>query len=117
MENEANLFLYYQNTRGLNSKLSSFYNSMAVGEYDIVALTETWLHPGVYDSEFSTQNYTIIRKDRDFLHTNKCRGGGVLIAVRSDLHYTEINLSNTPLNNFQYLDFLCIKMLIASTFL
>ena len=44
---------------------------------DVVAVTETWLHDGYFDGEIlSSSLYIIFRKDR---------GGGVLLAVKTDL--------------------------------
>ena len=49
---------------------------------NVVAVTETWLHDGYFDGEIlSSSMYTIFRKDRG---GNK-RGGGVLLAVKTDL--------------------------------
>ena len=49
---------------------------------DVVAVTETWLHNGYFDGEIlSSSLYTVFRKDRG---GNK-RGGGVLLAVKTDL--------------------------------
>ncbi|XP_063923769.1 uncharacterized protein LOC135137920 [Zophobas morio] len=109
---KGNISLYYQNVRGLNSKLLRFSNAVAACAYDLIALSETWLHSGVNDSEVFDQNYEIIRRDRDLLRTNKQTGGGVLIAIRLGLHYTEINLSNTPFNNLHLIDIVCVKMKI-----
>ena len=49
---------------------------------NVLAVTETWLHDGYFDGEIlSSSLYTIFRKDRG---GNK-RGGGVLLAVKTDL--------------------------------
>ena len=62
-------FYYY----GLNSKLSCFYNSVSSCDYDLIALTETWIHPGVRDSELFDKNFIVYREDRDFKKTDLSR--------------------------------------------
>ena len=49
-------------------------------DYDIIAITETWLSDNVFDNEILPTNYTIYRKDRKF------RGGGVMLAVKNTIH-------------------------------
>ena len=46
-----------------------------------MALTETWLNNDIDDRELHLEDYNIFRRDR-------CnhRGGGVLLAIKSDLH-------------------------------
>ena len=48
-------------------------------DYDIIAITETWLSNNVFDNEILPANYTLYRNDRG------SRGGGVLIAVRDNI--------------------------------
>ncbi|XP_063932848.1 uncharacterized protein LOC135144722 [Zophobas morio] len=62
-------------------------------DFDLIALSETWLHSGVFNSELFNSNYLVVRKDRDFLNTNKSRGGGVLIGIKSNLIFSEVDLS------------------------
>lgn len=47
-------------------------------------MTETWLHPGILDSELGFYNYSIYRKDRYDI-ADAPVGGGVLIAVKDTL--------------------------------
>lgn len=44
-QSNYNLTLNYQNVRGLNSKTQLFYNNVSITseEYDIIAITESWL--------------------------------------------------------------------------
>ena len=44
-------------------------------DYDIIAISETWLSDNIFDNEILPTNYTIHRCDRG------SRGGGVLVAV------------------------------------
>ena len=72
-------FLLARARRGFNSHfdaLSSFH------EFDIVSLTETWLHDGIFDEEIlSNSSYSIFRRDRDSSTSHKKDGGGVLMAI------------------------------------
>jgi len=86
--------------RGLNSKLSSVFIKSADLEFDLIALTETWLQYTVLDTEIFCQDYNVHRKDR----TDR-RGGGVLLAVKSSLHFEPIVDAL-----FDDIEFICIKV-------
>ena len=77
------LKIYYQNVNGLRSKLNEFYLNNLIHNFDCIALTETWLHEGIYCAELFGSSYIAYRKDRNFSVTNKRDGGGVLLAVKS----------------------------------
>lgn len=66
-------------------------------DYDIIVLSETWLHNGINDNELGLfPTYSVFRSDRgSTLGTNiNIRGGGVVIAVKSHLHCYRIPLQN-----------------------
>lgn len=73
-----NLKVYYQNVRGLKSKLFQLYNELSASDYDIVMLIENWLNNSVLDSVCDLSKYTVYIRDRNSV--NKSEGGGVLIA-------------------------------------
>ena len=53
-----------------------------MNNFDVFAITETWLGSHIYDGElFPDLPYTCYRKDRD----DGRRAGGVLLAVKSNL--------------------------------
>ncbi|KAL0852460.1 hypothetical protein ABMA28_000634 [Loxostege sticticalis] len=60
---------------------------MLASEYDVIALSETWLASDIFDSELFNDRYVVYRRDRDssFFHTKKY-GGGVLLAVSKCLN-------------------------------
>lgn len=64
--------------------MKDFKENMYTNTYnfDIIALTETWLDETVIDSEIALPGYKFFRSDRDFQKTNKCRAGGLLLYVR-----------------------------------
>jgi hypothetical protein len=79
-----NVSIYYQNVRGLNTKLT-----ISSCSYDFIALTETWLNDSVLDSELcNNNNYYTLRSDRDLTKMNLSRGGGVLLASRREFIFS-----------------------------
>ncbi|KAK9739127.1 hypothetical protein QE152_g9227 [Popillia japonica] len=59
-------------------------------------LTETWLTDSISSSELFSSDFLVYRRDRDFSTSLKQRGGGFLIAVRSNIRLSLIKLpSNT----------------------
>lgn len=84
--------LYYQNCRGLKTKLNTLYTNIVSNSYDIIILTETWLHSGISDSEYIDSRYQVFRMDRDRLASDRRDGGGVLVAVSRTLCATALTL-------------------------
>ena len=77
------LSIYYQNVRGLNTKLNELSTNILSNDYSIIALTETWLDSSVYDCEVCKEQYRVYRVDR--VRGSTGRGGGVLTAVKEGL--------------------------------
>jgi len=59
--------------------LTAFQSFIYASNFKIIALSETWLHNAVLDSEILPHGYTIYRAGRG------SRGGGVTIAVSNEL--------------------------------
>ena len=79
--------------RSLCNKLTEFQGLVYGNDFDIAAVTETWLRDGYLDNEILPDEYAIFRKDR-----SDRRGGGVLLAVKRDiLAYRRCDLE--PLNS------------------
>lgn len=79
------LNIYYQNVRGLKTKLANIYNQISANNFDVIMLSETWLNNSVLNSEICDSNrYTVFRRDRE--DPCKTQGGGVLIAVSRELN-------------------------------
>jgi len=56
------------------------------GSYDVICITETWLHSGINNTEISIPNFHFpFRKDRE------SRGGGVAVYVKSSLNVKLLN--------------------------
>lgn len=100
MDNNSELHIYYQNVRGMRTKNDNFLPEIMANSYDVLLLCETWLNSDFYDSEFFDNRYVVFRIDRNSVTTGMSRGGGCLIAIRSDLHSmrrTEWELSKEDL--------------------
>lgn len=116
--------IFYQNCRGLNSKINEFSLSLLASDYDILALTETWLKPGVDSCELFGNYYIVFRCDRSSLNSSKQHGGGVLVAVKSkfscdiislpELHNLEIVIVKIAINDVN-LFLICIYIPSNST--
>lgn len=81
--------LYYQNTRGLRTKVSKFFRAVCLNDYDVVCITESWLTDGISDSELFDSRYLVYRRDRNYSQTGQIYGGGVLLGVKRELNVVE----------------------------
>lgn len=91
----SKISIYYQNCRGLRTKLNTLYNNILADSHDIIILSETWLVPDIDDAEFIDSRYIVYRCDRNRVLSGKSDGGGVLIAVRRGLNATRCELMTT----------------------
>lgn len=82
--------IYYQNMGGIRTKLKDLRLASLTSTYDIIIVTESWLHDGITDSEVLNPNYTIYRRDRTTKESTKGDGGGSFIAVSNRLRSTRI---------------------------
>ena len=79
------LLIYYQNVRGLRSKISEFLLEVSDSPYDCIVLTETWLDSQICSVQLFGTEYSVYRSDRCVQNSAKAYGGGVLVAVRKSL--------------------------------
>ena len=56
-------------------------------KFDVLCISETWLHDLINDNDVFIDNYVIIRKDRPKT-MNKKRGGGVCVYILKSIPYT-----------------------------
>ncbi|KAL0871522.1 hypothetical protein ABMA27_005236 [Loxostege sticticalis] len=92
--NQLNQFcIFYQNCRGIRTKLHTLYMNILSNNYDVIVLTETWLISEIDNNEFIDRRYVVYRCDRDRTATSKKDGGGVLIAVLRGLRPALFNAS------------------------
>ena len=82
---KAGLSVLYLNSRRIKSctrtrnKIQQLQDIVSLGDFDIVAITETWLNSPVRDNEILPQCYTVYRRDRQDVH------GGVALCVRDNV--------------------------------
>lgn len=94
MFTNVNLTVYYQNVRGLKTKLNEIYKNCLSEDFDIIVLVETWLNEGISSSELLDDRYVIYRFDRNFNTSAKKDGGGVLIACKRNLDSHELTFNS-----------------------
>ncbi|XP_043479942.1 uncharacterized protein LOC122509766 [Leptopilina heterotoma] len=82
--------IYYQNVRGVRTKLHLLRQSIPLKDYVIFILSETWLTPAINSSELGFTRYDIFRSDRCVTTSDKKLGGGVLLASKRSLSCTLI---------------------------
>lgn len=70
------LEIYYQNVRGVRTKLRLLTCNALLCSYDVVVFTETWLTSDFYDNELGFSNFELYRCDRDSIKSQCSRGGG-----------------------------------------
>ncbi len=62
-------------------------------QFDVIALTETWLNSSITDFEVTPNGYHVIRKDRP----SDKRGGGVMLAVKDTISTEPFNFKSDDL--------------------
>lgn len=88
--------IYYQNVRGLRSKLNILSNNIPiVSHYDVIVFTETWLIDSIHSSELGLNNYEIYRYDRN--QPGVSRGGGCIIAIDQTIKSSPVIVDNDNL--------------------
>lgn len=103
---DGGLNVYYQNVRGLNSKVGEFYCSVQSSEFHVICIAESWLSEDVASSELFDDNYTVFRSDRAH------RKGGVILAVRNDLSFSSIDLPDYF--TIPFVDIACVRIHLNS---
>lgn len=92
-----------------------FLNSKIL-DFDIYALTETWLHPGINSLELFDESFSVYRKDRyhntAIINEIIPKGGGVMVAIRNIFKTSEIALSQFP-----ELEIVAIKVELTSKYI
>ena len=109
----SNLICYYQNVGGVNTKLKDLFHATTQVPYDIIVLTETWLHDSVKDGEIIDLNsYQIFRSDRKFTVLNYRRGGGVLLGIRHNIKAINLDVYSicNDIHKVPTIDVLLVKI-------
>lgn len=88
MPNLDSLHVINWNGRSVFNKKLEFFDFLERHNVDVGIVTETWLQN---KHSFVHPNFSCVRFDR--ITSDAERGGGVLIAVRKGLKFTELNIS------------------------
>lgn len=76
------------NVRSLTAHFLNFVDYFSTKDYDVIAVSETWLTPNILTDDISLDGYTFLRRDRN----RAGRGGGVGIYIKNNYQY--ISLEN-----------------------
>ena len=82
------LTCYYQHVRGIRSKTNELLQAVRANNHNIIALSETWLRPGMYNCEFLDTRYKVFRRNRDKNTSAKRDGGKVCLAIMKSIPYS-----------------------------
>ena len=74
-------------------------NLLTSNHYDILCITETWLHDLIDNSLFQINDYHLFRCDRSIFSSNKEGGGGVLVLVHKSINVNKLSLSTNSCDN------------------
>jgi len=85
---------YYQNVRGLHTKLNILICNISLFRFDYFVLVETWLNSYILDAELGFDCYNVFRLDRIDKTSNSTRGGGVAIFVNKRFEAETINIQH-----------------------
>lgn len=88
---QNNFTLGHINARSLNKNIGELKILIEKTNFDVIAISESWLTRNTPKDRFELQGFNIIRNDRK----NK-RGGGVCLYVKEQYSYKKITLPNAP---------------------
>lgn len=71
----------------LKTKTYDFKLRILENNYDVIAITESWLNENIFSSEIFDDRYTVSRKDRNRSMTCRSEGGDVILAVLKKFNY------------------------------
>ena len=70
------------NIRSIYRKLEEIVRILAVGDLDVLCITESWLNRYVSDAMISISGYNIVRADRT-AESGKASAGGIVIYYKN----------------------------------
>lgn len=94
MDNAAQLKILNWNGRSILPKRVEFFDFLIGNQIDVATVSETWLKP---NNSFYHPKYNCIRADRTT--TDNERGGGVLIAIRKGIKFTQLDISTSVIES------------------
>ena len=93
-DSSSSIWLYYQNVRGLRTKVDELYLATNDCNIDVIMLTETGLDDRINSLQLFGGSFNVFRCDRSSLNSEKRSFGGVLIATSQQHPSTMLRTSN-----------------------
>ena len=95
-EHRKGIIMGHLNVRSLWSKFDLIKTTFDDSRFDIIGMSETWLHPLFDDSILYINGYTIFRQDRQTLtnSNNIKKGGGVCLYIKNNLNANSTHLTD-----------------------
>ncbi|XP_055645635.1 uncharacterized protein LOC129782527 [Toxorhynchites rutilus septentrionalis] len=92
------VWIYYQNARGLRTKIDDLFLASCDCGFDIIVLTETGLNDSINSEQLSGPEFNVYRCDRNLCNSSKSSFGGVLIAIAAKhVSYFIVTLSGSAI--------------------
>lgn len=98
------LLIFYQNVRGLRTKLKQLRTGIHLDGYNIFAFSESNLTSSHFTSELGFDHFTVYRCDRNSNSSKKKSGGGVLLAISNSI------LSNQIVGSIKQIELLFVRI-------
>lgn len=93
-DDNRSLWVYYQNVRGVRTKIDALYCNAIDCNYDVIILIETGLDASINSTQLFGDNFNVFRCDRNANNSTKSSFGGVLIAVNRRFSSSIIDISS-----------------------
>lgn len=84
---------FYQNVRGLRTKIRSSKCNIPLMNVDYFILTETWQNTDIVDSELGFDDYNVFRFDRSVSTSSGVHKGGVAICIHKRYSAKQVQTS------------------------
>lgn len=81
-----NLNIGHINIRSILPKLINIKECIKLNNFDILAVSESWLSEQTPDEVVNIDGYRLVRRDR-----SRGRGGGVLLYIRSSIKFSVVD--------------------------
>ena len=91
---DCRVWIYYQNVRGVRTKIDDLFLASTDCNFDVVVLTETGLDDQIMSAQLFGTSFNVFRCDRSAINSRKSRFGGVLIAVSQQYSSCLITTTN-----------------------
>ena len=102
MEGFKGITIGHLNIRSLNRKLEEVVRILALGDLEILCISESWLNKSVPDHMIAVNGYNLHRWDRNS-DSGKATGGGLLVYYKNHLNVSAISTLNVCTPNLETL--------------